>query len=1449
MSVTSKSIFGSAFSVLQTAFHVALGAVKGKADGQLALKAGATAQKLLKNQEAPQVKGPPPTALFIPNLIPAPPAPDQPFHKRLTQGLGNFFPQAQQGFLQAAKLGLQHIQTATRNKAANALYKGTKAIAFKMPDILADYAANVGHLKTLTGDENLGGLLTQLADYLAAEIPIYLEVESPEAEDESTQNGFLQLLKTQATKSLIESAKNDPALIKSLMRALITKAGVNIARKLQKEGKPVSLLGVVSTLSMEIGENIQKSQETFNNALKIQDPKQQQAALELAALPTIDAFLKLAFPNGAQEFPVRGDFQDAAWSLLRSALATQITAIQRCVHAVSEKKLDPTPVQQNWLNQVLQQVKESIPPFFAVAENAATVSEAILTTCDSLGRPVAEQPLQAWLTAEIQKLGNLENPTSRLVWDWIGPKLDAVSAYLFAHLAAKGSSQEPIFPIILTLLKNLGKFDRNHRNAVEACEQTEGQNGQDPLNSQKYLDCFQPLLDSLKQSSGFSSLEPLILNVIGESGVKNTNALLLKTLAQYYKNPLKFLTECHKIIRDGSRVSDDHPFFQPLNTVLLSSKQRLRELLILEREGGPFSTDEGATEGTDQIENLCTVFAKRLTPWLKDQITEKINSNIGAIPNAFNTMSSLDFQERYLQKLLTSLFMQILANYLHTEKSAAQQVVAPEFEGIPIPTTAAFPFSKVLEKFTKILESHLHQDSENIKKAAAFSDSVEGIDFLPQEEIAKHQKALKDKKAEALRVAFSPLANALIDAISPAGADPNVIPYDFPFKSMLDWMWKDLRKEILPDFLASVYMDSTVWTREAEASKKIILDQANTPYIPEGCRVLGKWLSELIPSYFYQNQADWAEWIYDAIAKFLEKEGNSEGLSVNAYIQKYEWAIKKRLCEDLGGCCFPNGKFEATLRPFTKQDVEAALLKACSHLTVNINNVQGRDKQQQEKFMVNLGLNLLKVANSHFTALNNTAQSYGWYAAHQVPHKHFIAGFEENLHKGIPQTKEGLQARKTIKKALKFLEKERRLYAKLQDPVKKKESREKIRKAQAAINRAKEIQWKEREKFFKPLSENLIKLMGLNGPKDLAVPPQLQESLWTRFTETLLPTVLANVFETITHPATRMTMMMTGLENLNLAMDGISDGEEAENALARDDLMQRNLNKACGELILELVKLVPHSMIQAIFKIDKLKILERQSAELVGKAVRDYLGRDLNVLKWIDKGIKSGLPSLYPGTWDEGRFVIDEKAPWLFPLNEEAVEQREREWQAQMDTDAKRMRKMMVATTRRIMSESMAYSWKIPLFKLKLVWEACVRFVFGEYGDRVIRFFQELGENTVFKLIEAGCSAFTYPFRTIFWFFMEIHIGRKADHVIKSLQLDIHENLLYQLTDTFIATITGAMKAEDSEEALKSYLDAADNRSKQEILEGQKVIEGLTKLGLRLAAQDHKAADKQAAQK
>jgi hypothetical protein len=242
------------------------------------------------------------------------------------------------------------------------------------------------------------------------------------------------------------------------------------------------------------------------------------------------------------------------------------------------------------------------------------------------------------------------------------------------------------------------------------------------------------------------------------------------------------------------------------------------------------------------------------------------------------------------------------------------------------------------------------------------------------------------------------------------------------------------------------------------------------------------------------------------------------------------------------------------------------------------------------------------------------------------------------------------------------------------------------------------------------------------------------------------------------------------------------------------------------------------------------------SAEAIGAAVRRHLCEKWTLMEIIDTAFESGMKSLHPGTWEAGKkgevFVPegDEGLHFTFPVDADELEVKERQEYEEYKQTKKELRKTMVTTAHKLLASNIRDLFKWPAKQLLKLWNKCVDKVFRSHSQDVRNFFHWLGAKEIFRLMEACLNLIKVPFKKTFWFFADLYLGYRAKGVIKNLKLDIHENLLYKLSDALMK----ALKSEETPTLPKEMDEVLTHAQAFEATERERVRNYLIRLGLQL---------------
>lgn len=642
-----------------------------------------------------------------------------------------------------------------------------------------------------------------------------------------------------------------------------------------------------------------------------------------------------------------------------------------------------------------------------------------------------------------------------------------------------------------------------------------------------------------------------------------------------------------------------------------------------------------------------------------------------------------------------------------------------------------------------------HKDAINIKMA----------DYrkLPNDEKLKKEK---------LREIFKPIGT---DLLKMSGLQISDLPVPDALK---DKLWLALGDEILPDLLAKMFLEATSWENEKEENKNKLRFVFGTTHAQEAVPVIGKFAAEATRQYLALDSADAAGAIADGFRNYLAKAGTPEGHMAAAYLADNKELVKFVLGQNLKNIATYDDPAMKWAWPATKEYVEATLMKIFANMSGRIASVEGG----KSDFLVDTSVKLLQVMTKHFTRINQITETAKVPHAFKVDSIKMLSGFQnpnanplDKDNFNVTVTKEFLEAKKAVKVAQTIFEKERR-------PEKKKAAKVALDDAQSKLDSVR------KELYFVPLAEKFLEMAGIKSAENLPFPSPVREELWELCKKELVPSVLQNIFKTMMDKHTLNSIMLNSIEALNEALDSADTSVQNAPAPENDDPKQRELNKACGELVLELIKMVPQTLTKSVFRIDKVKTM---TAETIGQAVRNQLSK-WTMLKMIDEGMFKGMPNLTPGTWQgpvgEEHFVPKQADFGMALTPEEKKKQeaiRQKEAEATQNKLKKTLTDTLSAQIKVVFNNFFINQWvKFQAIIDKLIAKHC-----GAMGVNVKKFLDVIFRKMFIDIIGSAIGIIGWPFYKLFWLCMDVHLGWKTNQIIENVHLDIHENMFYEMTN------------------------------------------------------------------
>ena len=330
---------------------------------------------------------------------------------------------------------------------------------------------------------------------------------------------------------------------------------------------------------------------------------------------------------------------------------------------------------------------------------------------------------------------------------------------------------------------------------------------------------------------------------------------------------------------------------------------------------------------------------------------------------------------------------------------------------------------------------------------------------------------------------------------------------------------------------------------------------------------------------------------------------------------------------------------------------------------------------------------------------------------------------------------------------------------------------QKIQKAMTDRKEQKAILSEARMPYLREVSDKLLKICGIDGAKDLAVPEEFQEMGLKKIKEDVLPAVMDNIFQKVLDSKTINTMLLNGYQQLNIALENLQKSPSKDStSLPKND----EFDEKCRKLL---------EVISATLGLRLRHLVELSNFQL-GEIVRKSLEKE-TLTTLMDLGTKKGVENILKGEWQlDGTY---QEAPAGVKV-EKSLLQENLEEEKEIEEDIQKLKEIseLRGKSRSLTLDSL-FSQTFNLFKTK--WDATVDAIFKSYAESVRKFFKDIGLKLFFEGLGKVLGMLIYAIKKLifpaFHYFLETNIG----NIITGAHLEIHEHLLYKWTDIILDSL------------------------------------------------------------
>lgn len=329
------------------------------------------------------------------------------------------------------------------------------------------------------------------------------------------------------------------------------------------------------------------------------------------------------------------------------------------------------------------------------------------------------------------------------------------------------------------------------------------------------------------------------------------------------------------------------------------------------------------------------------------------------------------------------------------------------------------------------------------------------------------------------------------------------------------------------------------------------------------------------------------------------------------------------------------------------------------------------------------------------------------------------------------------------------------------------------------------------EKFFKPLTKKMFKLMGLKA-ETLPIPIALQASTFDWLQNTFGPIILRNMYEQLLSRSSLKEMQISFNTNL---MEGLSFEGKGGLTEAQQKEFELMIQK-CGSVLRPLLDWMPQSLANAL--ITNFEGVKKMAEQGLGSATVGYILDRSMLDDIVAKLFRTGVRCMHEGEWGgeaKDRFTPGQIVNGVFlPSSSGRCNFPKLTTRAQKEAAAK-VAEQIAAKRERIATEG---SIKLGNKGVDLtiantrhrLWENKIvpginflaRKIFGRYSGTVSEVLQAI-LTYIIKFFE---WVFYPLYRLVVRPIQTLHVSRQVQTLERNLSIEINENLIMQMIDLVV---------------------------------------------------------------
>lgn len=1144
-------------------------------------------------------------------------------------------------------------------------------------------------------------------------------------------------------------------LIDRLLPVIVNNLAKHIHRNVnltREEPRPIDLCDILSFLSELVSRHAQTIGQSFDAIDHIADPVKKERKLQRLFSPLVEELLSKALPGGIKDLPITIPiYKGKLWKLAKLQLESLFAKAYRIFadplkannkaqvlkhkggeSLVSLAKLASEKCAELIPTLFFEEIKGDVPEEASFFPSKISRSAAEGLTGLMLCSEETKKQLAAWLTDEFSCAGLSQQPSMATLWKFSASYIEPLLNHVFASLVGDPPSPEQVNGKVPDAIGII------IIRLFALCSKFFNANGKLINERIDFLKAsLKPITKDPELLSYFDAFARELLKLSGlDDPTKYPVPGFLQNIlhSAIIKHAPRFLLRQYLVFTDSTFEDDD--LNRRLRALLFDPQNIADPAIALQVMGNVHANRDRFADD---------MFNKFYAVLWEASGTDHIAKIVEALSSVFAHEAVSSFRQHF------GISDQIALN------AAANPAMAAINSWLHGWAERAFS-----ETMTHILDAAAAKipvgEGEHPKSKAPIEVliALAGIVHKSISGVAEHLEATArqypsdtpeyQKEAE---IAFQRLSKGLHSFI---GFNP-VTTLDLPDvpeqNEVKELLWNSVRDSLLPQILHTFYQETVDWQQQLDESYEQIDDCFHTTHPQWACKVLAQYATDFLKHYLSTSSDEAASLMLQSMKDYMANSKCPKGKVFVDLLKSKEEAAMALLDVNLQEVPASADPHFNALWPALTIYFEALIAKFFAEFASSVHQIESDNPD----FMVDTAIQFLKDASEHFSVIAAKIDETGDENVFNVNLKELVAAFGEKLHDGVPINTEGTDQEKDMERM---------------------------------------------KGCFIPLADKFLKIANMTIDK-FPLPSPLKTTLGQLVVDKLIPLCLMKAIQKGMEPQVRDAIMFNFVQTLYAALNAIPTHQRVEDlpeADAHPNPKQKHLYETCGNLVLELVKIIPDTTVQYVFMKERVK---EMSAAAIGDAMMPHLSR-WTVIQIIDMMIYSGLPSFHPAKWEgkQGRETLVPRRAFVrpdgklelkpvkdfkfdFPTEDGEITARQT---AAGDEIARVRTQLRDAFTRTISQQLHAKAWAF----IKSLWalfqstlDDFVERRFGEKGRSIKGSVDLVFRRVFFDVIGNVVAFLSIPLIAVVKFISEkTVINSRSDDVIRNLESNIMENLIYK---------------------------------------------------------------------